>query len=208
METAPDATHAVAIGRTALTLSGKLLWVSLGAAALAGGVGGTFLGGWRSTRGLPPLSVVADAGVSVSVDAGTSAKSDCGAVIEHWTTVNVPGPVRYFVLDGGTVVERPSQPTIILVPDVRLTSHTESVATLTTTETAEASAVARVDVPRAAPELPRGSLQALATLDTKGQWGGEVGVGVRVLEKWWLVTGVQWTPGDAVRGGLGVRKDF
>ncbi len=147
----------------------------------------------------------ADAGVSVFLDAGVSSKADCEVTITRWERIPVYAPA---IRDGGLDVQTSAPVQYIYLPDVRLTGHTESVATQQVDATATASAAAVVDVPRAAAEMPRGSLQALGTLDTKGTWGGEVGMGVRVVDKWWLVTGIQWTPGDAVRGGLGVRKDF
>lgn len=129
-------------------LQGKTLALALLGAAGAGAVAGVTIEGWRKARGLPPI-VSIDAGVAVTVDAGTSSKADCGATIEHWTTVTVPGPVRYVYVDGGTLALPPEVVTV-LVPDVRLSG---SSASRSNVEASGSAGVAiRLDAPQAAPE--------------------------------------------------------
>lgn len=132
-----------------MTLQGKTLALALLGAAGAGVVAGVTIEGWRKARGLPPI-VSVDAGVSVAADAGTSSKADCAATIEHWNVQYIPGPVRYLPAPDGGLIQRQTEPTVILVPDVRLSGTTSSSAI--GGASAEASTSVRVDAPRAEPE--------------------------------------------------------
>jgi hypothetical protein len=179
-----------------MTLAGWKLWVALGTALLAGGVGGSFLAGWRNARGVPPVSASADAGVQISMDAGVASKSDCSAVIEHWRTVAVPGPVRYVTLDAGSEVERPGPVVYIMVPDVRLTGHTEAMAALDAVGTASASA--HVDILKAPPTdklFEAGPLFLHGVAEGDNIIGGLVGANIGPL-------GLKGAVAGSTRGGL------
>lgn len=132
-----------------MTLQGKTLALLLVGAAGAGAAAGVTIDGWRKARGLPPI-VAIDAGVSAVVDAGVSSKADCAATIEHWQTVYVPGPVRYLPAPDGGVIQRQPEAVAILVPDVRLSGTTSSLAT--ESASAEASTLVRLEPSQAEPE--------------------------------------------------------
>lgn len=132
-----------------MSLAGRSLVIALLVAFAVGVAVGSFAAGWAKARGVPVVSAI-DAGVRVEVDAGTSSKSDCGAVVEHWTTVYVPGPTRYIPTpDGGQRLEQP-QVVAVLVPDVRLTASGASSGVVEAEGQAEATA--RVSVVPVAPE--------------------------------------------------------
>jgi hypothetical protein len=128
-----------------VTLTGWKLGVALVGASLAGVGAGTFASGWNKTRGLT-VETTADAGVSVTLDAGVKSSADCGAVVEHWTTIRVPGPVRYVVVDGGQVPQ-PTETVTVLVPDVRLEGSGRASVALQDDVRAQAGASATVTVP-------------------------------------------------------------
>jgi len=66
-----------------------------------------------------------------------TSRAECQATIEHWSTVTVPGPIRYLPGDAG--VAEPQLVTI-LVPDVRLSGQVAGDATFDLGVEAEASA--------------------------------------------------------------------
>ena len=180
-----------------MTLSGRTLWVALGGTFVLGVAAGTFAEGWRKAQGLPG-TVSVDAGVSVTVDAGTSSKADCAAVVDHWTTVYVPGPTRYvYPSDGGSVQSQPTTVTI-LVPDVRLSGSSASGASVQEAASAQASGAA-VIVPAAPERHWEAGPSALYGFTTQqvlwggalGWSGGPFGVRVQVLKG----------PGDVYAGG-------
>jgi len=119
-----------------VSLAGKHLAIALLGATALGVTAGVTLEGWRKARGLP-VECVADAGVQLQVDAGVTSRAECQATIEHWSTVTVPGPIRYLPGDAG--VAEPQLVTI-LVPDVRLSGQVAGDATFDLGVEAEASA--------------------------------------------------------------------
>jgi hypothetical protein len=122
-----------------VTLTGKPLVFALLGSALAGVAAGSFASGWSRARGLPVVAT-ADAGVSVSVDAGASSKADCSAVVDHWSTIYVPGPTRYIPApDGGQVLTQP-QVVAVLVPELRLGGSVAASAASGVEASAEAGA--------------------------------------------------------------------
>jgi hypothetical protein len=129
-----------------MLLSWKRLGIYLGVATTAGALGG-FAAGWRQIRGLPPISVSADAGVSLAVDAGVASRADCTFSIEDWQKVEVPvpGATRYIRTPAGATVPEPPQVITLLMPDVRLTSSADAVAALQAMGTAQAGSSARVE---------------------------------------------------------------
>lgn len=134
-----------------MTLTGRYLWMGLGASAALGVAVGTFASGWNRARGIQGTEASADAGAVIQVDAGVAARSDCGAIVEHWTTVRVPGPTRYLPApDGGQAIAQPPEVVTVLVPDVRLTGSADAIASLEALGRGEAGASAKA-VP-AAPE--------------------------------------------------------
>ena len=163
-----------------MTLTGRPLVLALLGCTLVGVGAGTFLDGWRKARGLP-VECHADAGVQLAVDAGVSTESTCAATVEHWTTITVPGPIRYLPGDAGV-----AQPEVVtlLVPDVRLSAaqHSSSAAAASGEATATASAT-----PLLVPPERHWELGPSALVSTRGQVlaGGEAGwstgpFGVRV----------------------------
>jgi len=181
-----------------MTLTGWKLGVALGVVALAGVGTGSFLQGWRGARGLPSVEVVADAGVHLTVDAGVNARSDCSATIEHWTTVYVPGPVRYSPAPDGGVLQRQPETIAILVPDVSLRGSSASSSVLQASSSAEASA--SVVVAPAAPERhwEAGPVAIYGFSTQQVLWGAVAGwssgpFGVRLQ--------VMKGPGDVYAGG-------
>lgn len=157
-----------------MTLGGRPLWVALAGSLVLGVAIGVFAEGWRKARGLPGV-VSVDAGVSVVVDAGTSSQSDCSATVEHWTTVYVPGPVRYLPTpDGGRIQAQP-ETIAILVPELSLRGSSASMAVVQESARAEAGASAVI-----APAAPERHWEAgpVALYGFDGQqvlWGGVVG---------------------------------
>jgi hypothetical protein len=189
-----------------LTLAGPHLALALLAASLAGVGAGVTLEGWRHARGLPPLEVTADAGVRLEVDAGVVTSSRCAASVEHWNTITVPGPIRYVVVDGGTV-QLPPEVVTVLVPDLRLSGSADAVAAFQASGTAEAHISTRLDAV-VAPERP----WSASGLISYRASGSQLAVGVelaRELGPFVLGVGVLVPPSEpgavAVLGRVGVR---
>jgi hypothetical protein len=180
-----------------MTLQGRgLLLALLGAAGLGAGVG-AFAAGWAKARGVSVEATV-DAGVRLAVDAGTSSHSDCGATVEHWTPVYVPGPVRYIPGPDGQQVQAPPETVAILVPELRLTGSGGSQAVVQAS--GEAEATAHVVVAPVAPEkhwelgpavLYGFSTQQVLAGAEAGWSSGPFGVRVAVMKG----------PGDVYAGG-------
>jgi hypothetical protein len=124
-----------------VVLAGRNLWLALAAAAVLGAVPGVLT---CSTRKPEVVSVAADAGVAVSLDAGVQSKADCELTITHWQRVPVFAVGSAPATDAGATIQTSAPVQYVYLPDVRLTGHSESVATQQVEAQAGASASATV----------------------------------------------------------------
>jgi hypothetical protein len=157
-----------------MSLTGRPLVIALVVAAAVGVAAGSFASGWSKARGLPGPECVADAGVKAAVDAGVREEQHCTAAVEHWTTVQVPGPVRYVPTDAG-VVERVETVTI-LVPDIHLASQQAAWGAAQASTEAEATSTAKAAPAAKVPIWEAGPAALVNTRTGELLFGGATGV--------------------------------
>lgn len=200
-----------------MTLTGKPLVFALLGAALAGVAAGSFLEGYRKARGLPPMEAAADAGVYVQVDAGVQVSNALEFHLGDWKAIPLlprtrPAGLSQLQDAGSEAAPGPCvcPESFLFVPDVSL--KTANSGSAEASGSAVAAAAARAAVTPL--ELRKtASIDLLATLGIDQRWGGDLRLGVRVLQDWWVVGGVGVVPAQReekaeVRGGLGVRKEW
>jgi len=141
-----------------MILSGKQVWITLGAALLVGGVGGSFLSGWKKAQGIPEVSAAADAGTFVQVDAGVHVSDTLQLHLGDWTVVRIPtappparpraapdaGPATVEVLSGGAVCPD----SFVMLPTMSLSGTTRADADTGVLARANAGAQAQVQLPK------------------------------------------------------------